>query len=156
MLDLYALAERCAPAVDPITVAAIVRVESAGNPYAIGVVGGRLARQPRSLAEALATANKLQADGWRFSVGLAQIYIKNVERFGLTVEQAFDPCTNLKKMSTVLHDCWSRSSRENRGGTWAMRAAISCYHSNSFHVGESLGYVDRVVYAAQSVRRGAP
>jgi hypothetical protein len=38
----------------------VVHVESSYNPYAIGVVGGKLARQPRNLAEALATVRMLE------------------------------------------------------------------------------------------------
>ena len=56
MLDLLALAQECAPNVAPQTMAAIVSVESSKNPYAIGVVGGRLERQPKSHQEAVATA----------------------------------------------------------------------------------------------------
>ncbi|EGC99197.1 lytic transglycosylase catalytic, partial [Burkholderia sp. TJI49] len=40
------LARACAPNVDPETLAALVRTESGFNPYAIGVVGGHLTRQP--------------------------------------------------------------------------------------------------------------
>ena len=38
----------------------VVRVESSGNPYAIGVVGGRLQRQPRNLKEEFATGKMLE------------------------------------------------------------------------------------------------
>ena len=41
----------------------VVQVESSFNPYAIGVVGGRLARQPRNLPEAVATARMLEQRG---------------------------------------------------------------------------------------------
>ncbi len=51
----------------------VVRVESSYNPYAIGVVGGRLVRQPDSLPEALATVRMLEARGFNFSLGLAQV-----------------------------------------------------------------------------------
>lgn len=44
----------------------VVRVESSNNQFAIGVVGGRLARQPQTLAEALATARTLEAKGYNF------------------------------------------------------------------------------------------
>ena len=57
---------------------ALVSVESAFNPWAIGVVGGAL-RQPRTRAEALATAKALQDAGWNFSVGLGQINVGNFE-----------------------------------------------------------------------------
>ena len=47
----------------------VIKVESSFNPYAIGVVRGRLARQPRSLEEAVATAEMLEAKGFNFSLG---------------------------------------------------------------------------------------
>jgi type IV secretion system protein VirB1 len=63
-----ALALACAPQVHPDTARAIASVESSFNPYAIGVVGGALHRQPRTRAEALATIKALHADGWNYSV----------------------------------------------------------------------------------------
>jgi type IV secretion system protein VirB1 len=49
-----ALALACAPQVHLTTAHALVAVESAFNPWAIGVVGGSLQRQPRHRTEALA------------------------------------------------------------------------------------------------------
>ncbi|MDQ8051229.1 MAG: lytic transglycosylase domain-containing protein, partial [Luteibacter sp.] len=37
----------------------VVNVESSRNPYAIGVVGGQLVRQPQNLGEAIATVKSL-------------------------------------------------------------------------------------------------
>ena len=48
----------CAPQVHPDTARALVQVESSFNPWAIGVVGGSLDRQPHDRAEALATAQQ--------------------------------------------------------------------------------------------------
>ena len=84
-----ALALACAPQVHTHTAQALVSVESAFNPWAIGVGGGALVRQPRHRAEALATARALQAAGWNFSVGLGQINVGNFERLGLTLDAAF-------------------------------------------------------------------
>ena len=50
-----ALALACAPQVHLTTAHALVAVESAFNPWAIGVVGGSLKRQPRYRTEALDT-----------------------------------------------------------------------------------------------------
>ena len=50
MIDLAALVLTCAPLVAHDTARAVIQVESGGNPFAIGVVGGTLARQPASLA----------------------------------------------------------------------------------------------------------
>src|SRR3546814_6409958 len=75
----------------------VVRVESSFNPYAIGVVGGHLVRQPKSLPEALATVRMLEQGGYNFSVGLAQVNRKNLDKYGLdSYEKAFQACPNLQ------------------------------------------------------------
>ena len=105
-----ALALACAPQVHPDTARALVAVESAFNPHAIGVVGGALVRQPRHRAEALATAKALQAAGWNFSVGLGADQRRATSTgLGLTLETAFDPCANLAAMQTVLTECFERA-----------------------------------------------
>ncbi len=150
-----ALALSCAPQVDSRTTHALVRVESGLNPHAIGVVGGELERQPRHRGEALATARTLQAQGWDFSVGLAQINVRNVRRMGLRLEDAFDPCTNLRAMQAILGDCYDRSpasgNTDNTGEAHdqqRLRQALSCYYSGNFVTGFRHGYVQRVISAA--------
>ena len=59
--------------VPPAVMQHVVHVESSFNPYAIGVVKGRLTRQPRNLQEALQTVKMLEAGGYNFSVGIAQV-----------------------------------------------------------------------------------
>ena len=141
-----ALAMACAPMVHPSTAHALVAVESSFNPHAIGVVGGMLERQPRSRAEALATTIQLQAKGWNFSVGLAQINVHNFERLGLTPASAFDPCENLRAMQAVLTECFDRSAPD-RPDQAALRQALSCYYSGNFVTGFRHGYVQRVARA---------
>jgi type IV secretion system protein VirB1 len=137
----------CAPQVHADTARALVRVESGFNPWAIGVVGGTLERQPRHGAEALATAQALHRAGWNFSVGLGQINVGNFQRLGLTLESAFDPCTNLAAMQTVLGECFERATaRATR--QHALQHALSCYYSGNFSTGFRHGYVRRVISAA--------
>jgi type IV secretion system protein VirB1 len=140
------LAAACAPLVHPSTVQALVSVESNFNPHAIGVVGGTLERQPRSLAEALATTRSLRAHGWGYSVGLTQINARNFRRLGLDDLNAFDPCRNLQAMQTVLGECFERANSE--GPQASVRKALSCYYSGNFTTGFAHGYVGRVVSAA--------
>jgi type IV secretion system protein VirB1 len=149
-----ALALACAPMVHASTAHALVTVESSFNPHAIGVVGGSLKRQPNSRAEAVATAKQLQAKGWNFSVGLAQINVHNFERLGLSVATAFDPCANLAAMQTVLAECFARSAVKGSSQT-ALRQALSCYYSGNFVTGFKHGYVRRVTHAAYAVQRVA-
>lgn len=152
-LSLLALLLTCAPQVDPSTAQALVAVESSLNPYAIGVVGGALARQPRHRAEALATARALHAGGWNFSVGLAQINVGNLGRLGLSLEQAFEPCANLAAMQTILTECYLGAPLDGAlapgdPAQRALRHALSCYYSGNYSTGYRHGYVRRVVAAA--------
>ena len=153
-----ALALACAPQVHADTARALVSVESAFNPWAIGVVGGALVRQPRHRAEALATAKALQVAGWNFSVGLGQINVGNFERLGLSVESAFEPCSNLAAMQTVLAECFDRASGSaaKAADQVALRQALSCYYSGNFATGFRHGYVRKVVVAARAVSTAQP
>ena len=142
-----ALALACAPLVHPDTARAIASVESSFNPYAIGVVGGVLHRQPRTRAEALATMDALRADGWNYSVGLGQINVGNFERLGLTPGSALDPCISLSAMQAVLGECYARAASNNAAQN-ALRFALSCYYSGNVSTGFRHGYVRKVVLAS--------
>ena len=142
------LALACAPAVHASTSHALVAVESSFNPLAIGVVGGVLDRQPRNQAEAMATARQLGTTGWNFSVGLAQINVRNFQRLGLTTASAFDACRNLRAMQTVLAECFDRAGPGTPPQT-AVRQALSCYYSGNAVTGFKHGYVQKVVGAAR-------
>jgi len=147
------LALACAPQVHSTTAHALVSVESAFNPWAIGVVGGHLQRQPRHRTEALSTAQALQAAGRNFSVGLGQINLGNFQRLGLSLESAFEPCSNLAAMQSVLSECFERAQRKSprtSGDQAALRAALSCYYSGDFSTGFRHGYVRKVVAAART------
>jgi type IV secretion system protein VirB1 len=153
-----ALALACAPQVHVDTARALVGVESAFNPWAIGVVGGALVRQPRHRAEGVATAKALVAAGWNFSVGLGQINVGNFKRLGLTVESAFEPCANLAAMQAVLAQCFDRASGSASKAVdqVALRQALSCYYSGNFDTGFRHGYVRKVVVAARAVPTAQP
>jgi type IV secretion system protein VirB1 len=154
-----ALTLACAPQVHADTAHALVSVESAFNPWAIGVVGGALQRQPRHRTEAIATAQALQATGRNFSVGLGQINVGNFPRLGLTLATAFEPCTNLAAMQAVLTECFDRAQRKSTRSSTdqaALRAALSCYYSGNFTTGFRHGYVSKVVAAARNAARLSP
>lgn len=154
MLELLALVPHCAPTVAPETMAAIVSVESSKNPYAIGVVGGHLARQPRNLPEAVATARHLESLGWNFSVGVAQVNRHNLTKYGLTYEKAFDACASVNAAAKILADCYTRAKLRTPEATAALQAALSCYYSGNFtrgfipDVSGQQSYVQKVWAAA--------
>ena len=154
---LLALLVACAPQVDAGTALALIEVESGFNPHAIGVVGGELQRQPRRHAEAVTTANALQSGGWNFSLGLAQINVHNLDRLGLDLESALEPCANLGAMQAILAECFERASTPATSGPpdpqRALREALSCYYSGNFSTGFKHGYVHRLVAAAAHAQR---
>ena len=154
-----AVALACAPHIHIGTAQALVSVESAFNPWAIGVVGGALDHQPRNRDEALRTARSLQASGWNFSVGLGQINVRNLTRSGLSIDTAFQPCANLTAMQRVLTACYSRSADSPHSpatGQVALRRALSCYYSGDFATGYRDGYVRRVLKTAATARLFPP
>ncbi len=127
----------------------VVKIESSYNPYAIGVVGGRLARQPRNLHEAVATAEMLEARGINFSLGLAQVNRYNLPKYGVAdYGAAFRPCTNLLAGSRILSECLARAR-----GHWGN--AFSCYYSGNFTTGYRHGYVQKIQRSMQARHAGA-
>lgn len=135
----------CGPLAVPEDVMAhVVHVESSRNPFAIGVVGGRLLRQPRNLDEAVATVRMLEARGYNYSIGLAQVNRVNFARFGLdTPEAGFDVCNNLAAGAKILAECLQRHD-----GRWG--DAFSCYYSGNARTGYEHGYVQKVFDAMAS------
>lgn len=162
MLEFLELVQECAPTVAPQTMAAVVRVESSYNPYAIGVVGGRLARQPADHLEAVATAKALAADGWNFSMGVAQVNRHNLPKHQITYEQAFDACTNLRVGSKILEECYVRASKRSLAPQVALQAALSCYYSGNFtrgfqpDVAGKPSYVQKVLASAEEPIKAIP
>lgn len=144
-MDFVTLAQQCAPAIHPVTMHALVKTESGFNPYAIGIVGARLERQPRNLAEAIATSKFLDARGYNFSVGYAQVNKANFARYGLTIERAFDACANLMAGAAILKNCFTSATPKFTNEQVALRAALSCYYSGNFNTGFHHGYVQRVL-----------
>ena len=159
---LEKLAAQCAPDVHPTTLKGLVTTESSWHPYAIGVVGGRLDRQPRSLAEAVATARELERQGFNFSMGLGQVNRYNLPTYGETYETVFEPCRNLKVGSAILKDCYQRARAKIGDDQQALRAAFSCYYSGNFTRGfrpDKAGhpsYVQRVVANATGTAHPIP
>lgn len=127
-----------------------VAVESSFNPYAIGVVGGRLVRQPRNKSEAVATALNLKALGYNYSMGCRQVNQANLAKYGLTHETVFDPKKNALVGSSIFDECNNRAVAKLGEGILATKAALSCYYSGNFSTGQKRegnkpSYVEKVL-----------
>lgn len=124
--------------IEPQRMSAIVRTESAANPYAVAVavVGYRLSSQPSTLEQATLVADQLKEEGLNYSIGLGQVNQVNFPSYGITHQNGFDTCTNLQAASAILKKCY------NRFGDWDK--AYSCYYSGNPETGFRHGYVSKV------------
>lgn len=146
---VLALAASCAPDVAPATLLAIARVESALNPLAIGVNGaGPRPRPAHDRAEAIRTAEALLARRVDLDLGLAQINTRNLDRLGLTVSEAFEPCANLRAAGDVLKAGYRGTSADTHPQA-RLRIALSVYNTGHPLRGFRNGYVAKVTAAAK-------
>lgn len=145
------LAAKCAPTVHPSTLKALIGNESTFNPYAIGVVGTHLERQPQSLNEAIATAEKLEREGKRYAMGLGQLLVTNMRAKGLDYSAVFEPCRNLQAISDLLVEYYKQALTTSSDNQEALLKAFSMYYSGNELRGfkpdrpGEMSYVEKVV-----------
>lgn len=92
----------CAPAVDPVTMAAVVKQESGGVPWVVHNNSTGKSQSHPSKSAAVAAATVAIGRGESVDMGLAQINSKNLPALGLSVEQVFEPCTNIAAGASIL------------------------------------------------------
>jgi type IV secretion system protein VirB1 len=165
--EFSSIAAVCAPDVPLTTLRAIARAESAFRPYALSLDypertaksqgfnhgGIFLARQPRNLAEARAWAHWLLRQGGTVSVGLMQVSSQHAAGLGLTTDQLFDPCTNVRAGAQILKEKYQRAVAVRGEGQQALLHALSDYNSGSPILGFDNGYVSNVVDRESHARR---
>jgi len=144
-MDFLSLASECASFVAPQTLQAIVKTESNYQPLRIGVNGGsRLERQPVNREEAIVTAQWLLDKGYNIDLGLGQVNSSNLNRVGLTVQDAFDPCKNIKAAGTIFYRSYQAALMQYPEDQ-AFKAALSAYNTGNFWQGFANGYVQKVL-----------
>lgn len=156
--DTAELIAKCAPKVDVDTLGAIVRAESSGHVFVLSDDGpaGLPWRQrkhlvrsifPGSAQEAAETARKLIDAGHLVGIGLTQINSQNLRGLGVTVEELFDPCTNLAVGARLLRSFYQQALRSGRYANvdQALGAAVSAYNTGNFSDGFANGYVSKVL-----------
>jgi len=118
MLELLMM---CAPAVDPITMAAVIKQESGGRPWVIYNNTTKRSAGFDSKGTAVAAAEAAMDHGDSIDMGLAQINSKNLPALGLSVDQVFDPCTNIAAGAAILAAGFQR--------TGSLSGALSTYNT---------------------------
>lgn len=147
------LIQACSPQMQLPVAQAIIKSESSFNQFAIGINNGKAIRQPRSYREAVATAKSLLANGANIDMGYSQINSSNLRWLGLSVEQVFDPCHNLKAMQTIYLRCYDKAGETGYGTR--MQRAFSCYNTGNTTRGFSNGYVNKVTKNFNALVGGA-
>ncbi|HEY9280666.1 MAG TPA: lytic transglycosylase domain-containing protein [Eoetvoesiella sp.] len=139
----------------------IYQVESGFNPFAIGVVGGRLVRQPKSLDEAVATAGYLAELGRNFSIGQGQVNKYHFVRLGWdsNIKEGFDVCKNVVAAHAIFKQCqsWALGSGFDAKQEYsATDAALSCYYSGKLGAGKTNPDVTRYINEVLSAKPRSP
>lgn len=153
--QLSALLAQCAPTVHPETMAAVISAESRGHQFAIADAGPlslpwsqrkALVRSlyPGSVQEAVSIAQDLIAKGHTVSLGVSQVNDRNLKGMGVTIQDMFDPCTNVAVGGKILTDFYDRAVKKFGEGAVALQAALSAYNSGDWSRGARDGYVNLV------------
>ena len=146
---IIALAQQCAPEIATEAVVPLVMTESGGDDLSININKGPRVRAA-SIADGAALVRRYMAAGYTVDVGLAQVNSANFARLGVTVEQAFDPCTNLRLASSLLRAGYGLAI-QHYTGLDAISATYSLYSTGTLTRGFRNGYVGRVWSAASGM-----
>jgi type IV secretion system protein VirB1 len=135
---------QCGPAVAPSTTRAIIQVESGGNPLAIGDNNLKKSFAPQTKSEAVSLATQLITQGHSVDLGLMQINSCHLVPMGLTLEDVFNDCQNVRIGTTILSGFY----RQYRTGDPAqsLMKALSAYNTGQAWKGAD--YVNRILLAA--------
>ena len=151
IIDVPYYVNQCATNVAQSTMIAIVKTESNGNPLVIGLNKGyTLKYQPQNYQKAISWVNFLEKNHYNFDIGLAQVNIKNIHKFGYKAIDALDPCINLKIGAKILHSNYSNAIKTSSNSREALFKAISAYNTGNYKYGFKNGYVDKVINNAQT------
>lgn len=134
----------CGPAVDPTTTRAIIKVESGGNPLAIGDNNLRKSFAPRTRDEAIGLASSFIAQGHSVDLGLMQINNSHLVPMRLSLDEVFDACRNVQIGTAILSGFYNRYPNKDPGYT--LFNALSAYNTGAAWKGA--GYVNKILAAA--------
>jgi len=135
---------QCGPAVAPSTTQAIIQVESGGDPLAIGDNSLGKSFAPRTKSEAVSLAKELISQGHSVDLGLMQINSQHLAPMGLSLDDAFDPCRNVRTGTAILSGFYRQYA--NKDPSLTLYNALSAYNTGQAWKGAD--YVNRILAAA--------
>jgi type IV secretion system protein VirB1 len=148
MLDVIIL--KCSHNVAPSTMRAIIKTESRGNPLAIGINGRiHLSYQAKNYQQAYRWVLYLENNHYNIDIGIAQINIKNVRKYGYKGTDMLDPCLNIKVANFILLDNFKKLQKYNLSVKDSLFMTISAYNTGNYKSGFNNGYVMKVLNNAK-------
>lgn len=159
--SLTALFLLCAPDVSPVTLNAVIKTESGGNPYQVANVSDGVSRSFNDADAAVKYLNELSGANKRFSAGLMQIYSGNFSALGLTNKSVFQPCENIKAGASILKENYQKQTGNDTQAN--VLKSLSMYYSGNDKSGfikekqfKNTSYVERVqnnVYTVPELKK---
>lgn len=149
-LLLSSLITQCGAGVDPSTTSAIIKVESGGNPYAIGDNTTRQSYSPNSKEDAIKIARHLLNKGHSLDMGLMQINSNHLKSGRFNLNNVFEPCENIKIGNSILIGFYKKYDTEPDKSKVLFKA-LSAYNTGTAWKGQ--GYVNKILKAANSNQR---
>jgi len=150
---LLQLVIACAPNVSADTLLTIARHESGLNEYAVHVNAPTdefLYKIPKDRDSALTVARAAMQQGYSVDVGLMQVNSQHFDRFGVSIADVFEPCTNVRMGATVLTENYIEAVRVYGQTDQALLAALSAYNTGDFSRGLENGYVAKLLAARRT------
>jgi type IV secretion system protein VirB1 len=144
-MDLLSLAVACGVLTDPRMTLRVIDVESQGQTYAIHDNTEGHTFTPQTLPEALEIASLLIDAGHRLDIGLMQINVDiwlRPRAYPLAI--AFDPCTNIRIGSGILHRDYTQALAHSKNPRDALWRALSLYNTGTDWRG--FEYAQRVLF----------
>lgn len=147
--EFNALAKACAFGVSVEVLRSVASKESHFEPYALHDNTRKVTRIAGNAKAAALLAEEWVAAGDSVDVGLMQINAPNLAPLGLTLAQAFDPCSSLAAGAAVLRSAY------NKGSSAAEQQAALLIMLSRYNTGRPLnglvnGYVGEVIAAGSS------
>ncbi|ELV7517770.1 lytic transglycosylase domain-containing protein [Photobacterium damselae] len=151
---------QCVNQVHPTMVQRIISIESGNNPIAINVnkkagIKPRY-KQPRNKIEAIKLARYFVSKGYTVDLGYMQINSNNLKYYGVSINDMFEPCMNIRVGSTILLEAYQRAKIKYRHPQIALRHALSIYNTGNMYRGFKNGYVKKytknIQYHSRQVR----
>lgn len=147
MMPITQLAAQCAPFVAPSTMAAIVQVESGGNPLVLLDNATGSTYYPKTVQQGAAIIRHLLSIGHsQIDVGIAQVDTENFATYGLTPETALNACTNIRVGARILQEGYKKAMSTYGPGQVALYHAFEAYNSGRL-MGDPV-YANKILAAA--------